>query len=236
MAKKHLKLGQVLKRLLFAHDIRPADLSREVKIPQPTIHRLITGKSKRPYKSSLKPIADYFSVRVEQLTGEEPLPSGLTINEAAGTLLTKNKICFIPLIAWENLNFTTAANGHKKIPQEELFSADNSPSNEEKIPFLGPISDDGFATLMPDYSMEPVFPRDSLLIFDPDKVPKDRSYVLVKLHSTKQLVFRQLLIDLDHKYLKPLNPDLNAFEMRLLGEHDTIHGTLVEARRMYKDA
>ena len=69
MAKKYLNLGKILKKLLLERDLKPADLSRAVHIPPPTIHRLITGKSTRPYASSLKPIADFFSISVEQQLG-----------------------------------------------------------------------------------------------------------------------------------------------------------------------
>lgn len=105
----------------------------------------------------------------------------------------------------------------------------------KKIPFIGNISEQGFATIMPDSSMEPIFTRNSILIFDPNKSSKDRSYVLAKLHDSEILVFRQLLIDFDHKYLKPLNPDLNVFSMRLLAKNDKVHAVLIEARRIYED-
>lgn len=53
--------------------MKPVDLARALDIPPPTIHRLVTDKSTRPYKSSLKPIADFFSIDMKQLLGEEPL-------------------------------------------------------------------------------------------------------------------------------------------------------------------
>ncbi len=68
MAKKYLSLGKVLKKLLFERDLKPADLAREVNIPPPTIHRLITGKSTRPYESSLKPIAKFFQFQLNSLS------------------------------------------------------------------------------------------------------------------------------------------------------------------------
>jgi transcriptional regulator with XRE-family HTH domain len=72
MAKKYFQLSTILKRLLFKKDMKPVDLARELNMPQPTIHRLVTGKSTRPYKSSLEPIAKYFDVTVDQLIGEDP--------------------------------------------------------------------------------------------------------------------------------------------------------------------
>jgi SOS-response transcriptional repressor LexA len=219
MAQKYLKLGNILKRLLFDNNMKAVDLAREVNIPAPTIHRLLTGKSTRPYKSSLLPIADYFSVKVEQLTGEEPILGVQTSEQGQPGSADVEKIHYITLIPWESL---------------DLLSS-NDQNSFEKLPFFGKISDNGCATIIQDSSMEPVFARGSLLIFDTKKLPKDRSYVLVQLHDSKQFVFRQLLMDAEHKYLKPLNPDLNTFKMRLLGSEDKIVAALVEARQIYTE-
>jgi SOS-response transcriptional repressor LexA len=217
MAQKYLKLGSILRRLLFDNDMKAADLAREVNIPAPTIHRLITGKSTRPYKSSLIPIADYFSVKIEQLLGEEPLPDDQSSKEDKIPAATKSKISYIPLISWDLLN-------KKNIININSY---------EKLPFFGKISDDSYSTIIQDSSMEPVFAKGSLLIFDAQKLPKDRSYVLVQLHDNQQCIFRQLLVDAEHNYLKPLNPELNTFSMRLLTKDDKILAVLVEARHVY---
>jgi transcriptional regulator with XRE-family HTH domain len=214
MAQKYYKLGDVLRRLLFDWNMKPADLAREVNIPPPTIHRLLTGKSTRPYKSSLMPIAEYFSVKIEQLLGEEPLSK---TNDNPSTGLIGSSTHNLPHLPWEFLHLISSLN-------RDLY---------EKLPFHGKISNNSWATTIQDSSMEPIFARGSILIFDPCKPHKDRSYVLIQLHDSERLIFRQLLIDAEHNYLKPLNPDLNAFKMRLLRSEDKIVATLVEARHMY---
>jgi transcriptional regulator with XRE-family HTH domain len=73
MSKTYPNLSSILKRLLFQRDMKPVDLARAVDIPPPTIHRLITGKSTRPYQSSLEPIAKYFGITTAQLLGTESL-------------------------------------------------------------------------------------------------------------------------------------------------------------------
>src|SRR5437762_397761 len=101
MAKKYLQLAGVLKRLLFERDMKPIDLAREVNMPPPTIHRLVTGKSTRPYKSSLKPIADFFSVTVDQLTGEQSTANSLvTMQENA---FQSKMFLNVLLIPWDKL-------------------------------------------------------------------------------------------------------------------------------------
>src|SRR3990167_3591878 len=100
MAKTYPNLSGVLKRLLFERDMKPTDLARTLHIPQPTIHRLVVGKSKRPYKSSLLPIADYFSITVEQLLGEKPLPQARLSQTQVIKETTNTRL--IPLIPWKS--------------------------------------------------------------------------------------------------------------------------------------
>ncbi|MBN1684996.1 MAG: helix-turn-helix domain-containing protein [Gammaproteobacteria bacterium] len=210
MSKKYPQLSSTLKKLLFEKDMKPSDLAKAVHLPQPTVHRMVTGKSTCPYKKSLKPIADYFSINMKQLLGEENLPSKKTEHP-----LAPDEIHLIPLLSWNNLKM------------------DNINEEGKKIPFIGKIGKNAFATILKDISMEPIFPRGSILIFDPDKIPQDGSYVLIKASKDKRPFFRQLLIDLDHQYLKPLNPDLYNLKIRALKKDDVMMGTLIESRQTY---
>jgi len=213
MAKQYPKLGSIIKRLLFERDIKSIDLARAVHLPAPTIHRLITGKTTRPYESSLKPIAEFFGIEITQLLGEKPLPSA--DNQDIGKKSTLHAVT-IPLITWDNL---------KNWETQE---------NENGILFVGSISSKGFATIMPDTSMEPIVQRNSIIIFDPDITPGDRSFALIKLHETKAYVLRQLLVDADQCYLKPLNPELSGFKMRLLHKNDVMIACLIETRHNFQ--
>lgn len=208
MAKNYPKLASILKKLLFKKDMRVTDLARELDIPQPTIHRLVAGKSTRPYKSSLEPIANYFSITVEQLLGDESLNDELS--EQTNITPTRSSAS-IPIYHWSAILDLNGATPFQHI------AASNASSKT-------------FALVMPDTSMEPIFPEDAILIFDPEMPAKDRSYVLAFIHETKIPVFRQLLIDADHRYLKPLNPDLSAFKMRLLNKNDRVIASLIESR------
>lgn len=208
---KYPKLSQILKKFLYERDMKPIDLARKVDMPQPTIHRLVTGKSSRPYKSSLEPIADYFQVTVDQLLGIEEL------DETNDKALAKQNINNLPLIPWDALS--NLESGKKSAKQSVIASHR--------------LSQNAFATIMPNSSMEPLFNQGATLIFDPNIQPTDRCYALAKVGDNKTVIFRQLLIDADYQYLKPLNPDLNQFQMRLLGDNDKILGCLVESRNSF---
>lgn len=194
--------------------MNPAELAREVELPVPTVHRLVTGKSTRPYLSSLKPIADYFSLSINQLLGEEPLPGEYFKNETIENENTSiSTLKTIPIISWSEIDNDEA----KKSSKQHIVTA-------------GDISDKCFGLIMQDYSMEPVFPKSSVLIFDPNKKPIDRSYALIKIFGKNDPIFRQILVDIDQQYLKPLNPDTTIYKMRLLEKNDIVLACLIESR------
>lgn len=214
MAKHYLGLSNILKKILYERRINPSELARQVKLPSPTIHRLVTGKSTRPYRSSLEPIANYLSITVEQLLGEAPLENSL-LSDTEASIIKK-----VPLVPLEQINQSLSINT----------------DDFKKIPVMEGVGIKGFATTLEDSSMEPLFFRGSILIFDPDKKPKDRSFVLVKLQEAQSPVFRELLVDADQRYLKSQNLDLNEFQIRVLDSNDYILGTLVEARKCFSGA
>jgi len=215
MAKAISRLSDILNRLMFEKKIRATELAREVDLPQPTVHRIVTGKCANPHQSSLQPLANYFDITVDQLKGNSPLPKHLfeaqlpTHSPEART---------IPIIHWED-----ATHNLQNITTDENIIAHQK------------LSLKCFALYMNDSSMEPQFSVGTTLIFDPDREAKDRSFVLVKLSKTEKPIFRQLLIDGTDRFLKPLNPDLVAFKMRILSENDKIIATLVEARQHYEE-
>lgn len=217
MNKNPTQMSRILKKLLFVRDMKPVDLARKVDLPPPTIHRFLTGKSKNPYKTSLEPIADYFGITTTQLLGDEPLPDNILREIDGQTHDNKTGIIQLPLLTWNALDYRNQPHSHCS----------------KKIPFIGRISEQAFATEMPNTSMEPVFLKGSTLIFDPHKPATDRSYILVKLAQQQHYIFRQLVVDMDKRYLKPLNPDLYATPMRELSCDDEIIGILQEARQVF---
>lgn len=219
MAKHYLNLSKILQRLLFDKKMKPVDLAREVDLPQPTIHRLVTGKTTRPYKTSLEPIARYFSISVDQLLGEEPFESGAPIYQ-----LPENSKSFrqVPVISWEEI----------------VAFIEGNLSDSKSVCIMGneALSDKAFATHLNDASMKYAFPREATLVFDPLRQPKDGDYVLVKLQDANIPILRWLLIDGEHKYLKPFNPDLGNFKIQLLDEQDIIVAVLAETRVCFNKA
>lgn len=222
MEKK--KIANVLKILMFTKDMNTLQLARMTNIPQQTLHRIVSGASSNPRMSTLNNIAKFFGITIKQLVGEEVLPERFTIMAEFDDSLTA-KPFNIPLLCWEQLNNV------KKICQP----TENQGINKvEKTITVSPnFNKQCFALIMNDYSMDPYFAKDSILIFDPQKTVTDRGFALVYIKNEQTYIFRQVLFDGQYKYLKPVNPDLNNFKIRVLDESDKIIGTLIETRRMY---
>jgi phage repressor protein C with HTH and peptisase S24 domain len=60
-------------------------------------------------------------------------------------------------------------------------------------------------------SMEPEFPDGCVIVVDPGHAPRDGSYVVVEYAG--DVFFRQLVVDGERRFLKPLNPKYGAFEL-----------------------
>lgn len=75
------KLAANLRKLMSREgNLSENQLSRNTGVPQPTIHRVLSGRVEDPRDSTLRPIADYFRVSVEEL--RTTLPETGKVREA----------------------------------------------------------------------------------------------------------------------------------------------------------
>lgn len=213
---------QVLKRLMFERDLKTAELARLINMPQPTLHRIVEGTSTRPHAPSLMAIANYFGLSIEQLKGEAPIPwlapMDLEILQSGWQK--------VPLIDWLELAQFTA---NQEAPASEDHLA-FKPIVLSEVKFEG----GSFALKMPDASMDPLFPLNTTLIFDEGIVAKDRDYVLVHLQKDNRYVFRQLIVDAQQSFIRPLSPDLREITLQTLVQEDVICGVLVQSKQEYQ--
>ncbi len=204
---KNTRIAQILNRLMADKKIRVAELARRINLPQPTIHRIATGMCEHPHLSSLQPIADFFSLNIEQLKGHEPIP-------------WLDRTSKVPLLTWDEVI---------------LWPKKNDRQNSEFILTDAALGKFGFAVKIEDASMDPVFPKNTVLIADSEKQAKDRSYVIAKLANHPKAIFRQLLMDAGDRYLKPLSPDFEQYRMTRLNSNDKILSVVVQAKRDCED-
>lgn len=205
---KQTKIAQILNRLMSDKKIRVTELARQVNLPQPTVHRIAAGVCEHPHLSSLKPLAEYFGISVEQLKGHDHIP-------------WLDRIARVPLITWKD----ALAWPRKKEGTEQ----------REAVLTDAAVSATAYALKVADSSMDPVFPRNSTIIVDPERDYKDRSLVIVKMGAHPEAVFRQVRLDAGAVYLKALSPDFDQFKMAKLSAQDKVVGVVVQSKRDCED-
>ena len=95
------------------------------------------------------------------------------------------------------------------------------------------VGDNAFALTIKDSTMMPRFPEGTVVIIDPLQSLTDRDFAAIHIQGNRQVTFKQLLIDGEDTYIKPLNPD---FTVTRIEKPFTVLGVMVQARMDFKDA
>lgn len=209
------KLSSNLKGLMAELHITESELARRTGVGQPVVHRIASGETDNPKVGTLSPIANFFALSISQLIGDEPLPQ----NRLPGTYNPGAQgWCQVPLLDWEQVSEWPSVNNPSNKPTRSI-SVDLN------------LGENAYALTVKDTTMEPRFPENTIIIVDPTLQPSDRDYAVVRVDGQKLPTFKQILIDGDSTYLKPLNPDFKAL---LLDKGYKFLGVVVQARVDFK--
>ncbi|GAB4223625.1 MAG: S24 family peptidase [Gammaproteobacteria bacterium] len=181
------------------------DLVKLSGLPQPTVHHILSGATKRPHRKSLIALANGLDVSINDLFEEEDDSDG------------GSRIIQINIIDWRQ----AAQWPNHAIPDETQVRTAITDAD---------VSDNCFGLIIKDSSMETLFPVGTLLVVDPNREPQDKSYVVVQLKDSKEAVFKQLLINSNHYYLKSLNPLFDKLELMPMSNDDRIIAVVAQAR------
>ena len=210
-----MTLSSNLEQLMRIHgNLSVSDLARATNLPQPTLHHILSGSTKKPRKNALEGLANFFSVSIQQLIGEESLP-----NIIPEVIKEDLRLRTIPIIEWDAL---------KNWPQSSITNA-----HLKEILLDREVADNSFALVMQDASMEPLFPQNALLIFDLGKTPIDRDFVIAHVGRDDRILFNRLFNDNNENYIKQNLEDGDAKLIKLDSNADRIIGTLIEVRVQY---
>lgn len=171
-----------LRSLMRARNINEAQLARETNVPQPTLHKILSGKTIDPRTSTLKSLADYFGISIDDL-----LSGNFMVQATSG----KNKTQSIAIISWADC--IDAAKFMKKL----------TPALWDNWIVVEFSSQYAFA-LTSKPSMEPRFPRGTILIIDPGISAEDGDLVVVSYPNTSEATLRELSMDGPSKLLLPI--------------------------------
>lgn len=199
-------LRQNLRKLMRQHDnISETELARQIHVPQPTVHKILSGRTTDPRVSTLRLIAEYFDVSIEHLLGlaNEPIA----------------KVRSVPILEWSNASQWAESRNSQSPPQSHHWIAvENAPARCFAL------------TSRP--SMEPRFPRGTIFIVNPDLPFRDGDLVIVHSPDSQECMLRELIIDGPHKMLVPILPGSHPDPLTDLS---TIIGVVIQYQFSYYD-
>ena len=204
-------IGENLKHLLKQEGISENELSRRLGIAQQVINKIISGANQNPKISTLMPIANYFNIALHNFI-ETPIANIQNQNNLSKT----NKIPYLDFREIKTLGVEEAI-----LVTQKYISADFSDKK------------DYFATSMYDNSMEPKFPKGTILVFEKTEEAFSGDFCLLK-GDNNHYMFRQILINsMDKKFIKCLNPTGDAFDAIPLPVNFYVLATLLESRTIF---
>lgn len=190
--------------------IHEAELSRRTGIPQPTLHKILTGKTSDPRISTLQILASYFGVTLDALYGNVGLQKNIAIQSSKS----------IPIISW-----TDAIKHRDAIKNISL-------NHWDQWVVISDHSGENMFALKSKASMEPRFPRGTIFIIDVKLTPTDGDLVVVHYPETKECTVRELSIDGRTELLLPLN---THSKLDRLTKSIKLVGVITQSRFSYQD-
>lgn len=214
------RLSEILNQLMTECDIDGVRLSKNTGVPVTTINRLRKGDpANNPTLTTLVPLAEFFTITVSQLIGDEPLSDDRRGGEHKPTL-----------VAWKSIPHLTWEQAGRWLESKEKLATEISQWTATDIL----ISDNAFAITMEGDSMYPRFPEGTLFIIEPAQPIMNRDFVVILPKNHSKPLFKQVLIDGSDYYIKSLNKDFKEIKKVLLNDDHKIIGVMVQARTEFK--
>lgn len=181
-----------IKALLLKENMSDAELARRAGIPQPTVHRILTGETRSPRLENLDKIARVFGLTTQDLlAGINIAKQPIATYSANIKELTKNY--GVPLIPWNDHGVTPNPDTDKMI----LCPIEHGPNT--------------YATFVPNNTMQGGsqlgYAEGSIIFVDPGLALKVKNgdRIIAKIKDGNIATFKQLQIDSGMKYLLSLN-------------------------------
>jgi transcriptional regulator with XRE-family HTH domain len=205
LSQQQSQLLKNLHKLMQRQGITEAQLARETAIPQPTMHKILSGKTADPRISTLQSIAQYFSMSVDDLF------SANCSSKSASSSSTQ----LVSIIDWNDCDNSSLAKAMQSADAKDAIVITHS--SEQLF---------GLYSLP---CMEPRLPKGSVLIVDPSLAPQDGDLVVIA-YPNSQSALREISIDGPTKTLLPLNTRSKAAE---LTDDVRIIGVVIQSRFTY---
>jgi SOS-response transcriptional repressor LexA len=181
-------LSDNLNILMAKNRLNSNGLARIVGVPATTIKRIRNNEQTNPTILTLLPIAQFFSISLDQLIGNEPI----VINDKES--YKKSRIHKIPLLSWQECSDYASL---------DYSNISNFTYTERAV------SAKAYALKIEDDDLD-FFPKNSILIIEPTILPASGDYVIIGNIEQHIAAVRKYIIEIDKIYLKPLVPGVDV--------------------------
>lgn len=216
-----MELKDRLRQARNAKGYSQAKLGEIVGITQTAIQYIENGRNQGSTK--IFEIARALDVSAEWLLygkeGVMPTTSNIIPTPNAVPVVAPSDNVYVPVISWVAAG---SFSNIETVPVDELI---------KWVPCPVPHSKNTFALRVVGSSMEnpngkPSFEDRDIIYVDPEKEPENKSLVIVTLDGSSSATFKQLIIELDGKYIQPLNPNWHEKIIKING-NATINGVVI---------
>ncbi len=206
-----INLNRNLTKLMEDNGVSLTTLHRNTGITIPTIKRLQSDPTSNPTITTLLPIANFFHITLSQLISSEPLP-----DRSSGHISNKTNWFEIPVIEWSQILEWIKSEDSFKASSYILVDIDVG----EKAYALKVEEDDWL-----------IIAKGSVLIVNANLRPSNKDYAIVYKNEQNIPSLKQVLIDEQKVYLKPMNP---YFPISQLDESQRFLGVVMQFRKDLK--
>lgn len=177
-------IAKRLLELMVAHKLSETRLSVATGINQAIISRILHNKTQNPRIDTVKKLANYFSVTIDELIGTEELKKH------------NQPLHKIPFISWDLVKHFEA---QKQVKTDFIYAEIQKPYH-------------CYATEMPNQSMLPYINEKSQLIIDTAQTHRDGDFVIAYLNNEKKTMARKYIKDTAIK-LVATNPHYQSYTL-----------------------
>jgi SOS-response transcriptional repressor LexA len=220
-----MPIAENLQKLLDNRRMNATQLALVTKVPQPTIHRILSGEHESPRDKTIEPLAAYFRISVKEL--RYGAPDILVKNDSNTVSMIEAKLTNVADAEGKS-NLSVGPNKQGSVPLISWVQAgdwanvvDNfSPGDaEEWVDTTVPIRKHTFALRVNGPSMEnpngsPSFPHGCIIIVEPDIEALPNHFVVARQGFDEEVTFKRLVRDGGRQFLQPLNPAFPTMELR----------------------
>lgn len=216
---QQIKISDNLKKnltyLIKKYDIDNDALAKCTGIASSTIASL-RSRAGNPTILTLQALADFFNISIDHLINQDC--SALDLNaQSQKDDLSKSSV-LVPIIHIEQvINWPFAID--KKLNSNFFVNTNND------------INNLCFALRLNSEVLMPFYQKNTVFIVDPNKEPVDGNIVVVALDEGNKVTFRQLFIDAQDYYFKPINHEFGGMQ---LASDFKIYGVVVRALQNFQ--